>query len=53
MALAYKTRTEFVVDAIREKILKGEVKAGQPLRQAALAEDLDDLGELKEGGTFC
>ena len=41
MALAYKTRTEFVVDAIREKILKGEVKAGQPLRQAALAEDLD------------
>ncbi len=41
MALAYKTRTEFVVDAIREKILKGEIKAGQPLRQAALAEDLD------------
>ena len=41
MGLAYKTRTEFVVDAIREKILKGEVKAGQPLRQAALAEELD------------
>ena len=41
MALTYKTRTEFVVDAIREKILKGEVKAGQPLRQAALAEELD------------
>ncbi|ATC99245.1 hypothetical protein PSPO_a2278 [Pseudoalteromonas spongiae UST010723-006] len=41
MGLAYKTRTEFVVDAIREKILKGEVKSGQPLRQAALAEELD------------
>ncbi len=41
MGLAYKTRTEFVVDAIREKILKGEVKAGQPLRQAALAQELD------------
>lgn len=41
MGLAYKTRTEYVVDAIREKILKGEVKAGQPLRQAALAEELE------------
>ena len=41
MGLTYKTRTEFVVDAIREKILKGEVKSGQPLRQAALAEQLD------------
>ncbi|MGI2259980.1 GntR family transcriptional regulator [Shewanella sp. GXUN23E] len=41
MKITYKTRTQFVVDAIREKILSGELTAGQPLRQAALAEELD------------
>ncbi|MFD2164784.1 GntR family transcriptional regulator [Thalassotalea euphylliae] len=41
MAIVYKTRTQLVVETIREKILSGEIKAGQPLRQAALAEELN------------
>lgn len=41
MVIEYKTRTQVVVEAIREKILKGEIKAGEPLRQAALAEELN------------
>ncbi|MCL2912380.1 GntR family transcriptional regulator [Shewanella corallii] len=41
MKITYKTRTEFVVDTIREKILSGEFTAGQPLRQAALAQEMD------------
>jgi len=41
MAIVYKTRTQLVVETIREKILCGEIKAGQPLRQAALAEELN------------
>ena len=30
-----------MVETLREKILSGEIKAGQPLRQAALAEELN------------
>jgi DNA-binding GntR family transcriptional regulator len=30
-----------VVETLREKILSGEIKAGEPLRQAALAEELN------------
>tara|TARA_R110002167_G_scaffold212209_1_gene416833 strand:- start:236 stop:913 length:678 start_codon:yes stop_codon:yes gene_type:complete len=41
MAIVHKTRTQLVVEAIREKILSGEIKAGEALRQAALAEDLN------------
>lgn len=41
MTLVYKTRTQLVVETIREKILCGEIKAGQPLRQAALADELN------------
>lgn len=41
MAIVHKTRTQLVVEAIREKILIGEIKAGEPLRQAALATELN------------
>ncbi|MCG7560849.1 MULTISPECIES: GntR family transcriptional regulator [Pseudoalteromonas] len=41
MAIVHKTRTQLVAEAIREKILCGEIKAGEPLRQAALAEELN------------
>lgn len=41
MTIVYKTRTQLVVETLREKILSGEIKAGQPLRQAALAEELN------------
>jgi DNA-binding GntR family transcriptional regulator len=41
MSIIYKTRTQLVVETIREKILSGEIKAGQPLRQAALASELN------------
>lgn len=41
MAIVHKTRTQLVVEAIREKILHGEIKGGEPLRQAALAEELN------------
>ena len=41
MAIEHKTRTQLVVEAIREKILHGEIKGGEPLRQAALAEELN------------
>ena len=41
MAIEHKTRTQLVVEAIREKILSGEIKAGEALRQAALAEYLN------------
>lgn len=33
-----KTRTEYVVSMLRERILSGELKAGSALRQAALAD---------------
>lgn len=41
MAIVHKTRTQLVAEAIRERILQGEIKAGEPLRQAALAEELN------------
>lgn len=41
MSIVYKTRTQLVVETLREKILSGEITAGQPLRQAALAEELN------------
>lgn len=40
-AIEHKTRTQLAAEAIREKILRGEIKAGQQLRQAALAEELN------------
>ncbi|WP_206483702.1 GntR family transcriptional regulator [Thalassotalea sp. G2M2-11] len=41
MSIVYKTRTQLVVETLREKILNGAIKAGQPLRQAALANELN------------
>jgi len=41
MAIEYKTRTQLVVELLREKILSGEIVAGQPLRQATLADELN------------
>jgi len=41
MAIEYKTRTQLVIEILREKILSGEIVAGQPLRQAALADELN------------
>lgn len=41
MTIVYKTRTQLVVETIREKILNGEFKAGESLRQAALATSLN------------
>jgi len=41
MAIEHKTRTQLVAEAIREKILSGDIKAGEPLRQAALAAELN------------
>ena len=40
MTIVHKTRTQFVVETLREKILSGELKAGQSLRQTALANEL-------------
>lgn len=41
MAIVHKTRSQLVVESIREKILNGDIKSGEPLRQAALAEELN------------
>ncbi|MFQ3288887.1 MAG: DNA-binding GntR family transcriptional regulator, partial [Alteromonadaceae bacterium] len=41
MTIIYKTRTQLVVEILREQIINGEIKAGQALRQAALAEELN------------
>ena len=41
MVIEYKTRTQLVVEILREKILSGEIVAGQALRQTALAEELN------------
>jgi DNA-binding GntR family transcriptional regulator len=41
MSIVYKTRTQLVVETLREKILSGEIKAGDPLRQTALANELN------------
>ena len=35
MSIEYKTRTQVVVEVIRQKILSGAIKGGEPLRQAA------------------
>ncbi|WP_163931531.1 GntR family transcriptional regulator [Paraferrimonas sp. SM1919] len=40
-AIVYKTRTEQVTSILREQILSGEIAAGTPLRQSALAEALN------------
>lgn len=37
----HKTRTQFVADAIRAKILRGEIKGGAALRQDALAKEFE------------
>ncbi|MCL6416823.1 GntR family transcriptional regulator [Aestuariirhabdus sp. Z084] len=37
----YKTRTQMVVDVLRDKILSGEIVAGEPLRQDALAKEFN------------
>ena len=39
--IVHKTRTQLVVEVLREKILSGDIKAGEPLRQSALAEELN------------
>lgn len=41
MDIIYKTRTQLVVETLREQILCGEIQAGQPLRQAVLAAQLN------------
>lgn len=41
MAIVHKTRTQLVVEALRNKILSGEIAAGESLRQAALAAELN------------
>lgn len=41
MSIEYKTRTQVVVEVIRQKILSGAIKGGAPLRQAALAAELN------------
>lgn len=37
----HKTRTAFVLDSLRDAILSGELKAGEPLRQNLIAESLN------------
>ncbi|WP_341501471.1 GntR family transcriptional regulator [Gallaecimonas sp. GXIMD4217] len=39
--IVHKTRTHMVVEALREMILSGQIKAGEPLRQSQLAESLN------------
>jgi len=39
--IVYKTRTQMVVEVLREKILSGQIKAGDPLRQDALAKEFN------------
>ncbi|MBV7315128.1 GntR family transcriptional regulator [Shewanella sp. NIFS-20-20] len=39
--IVHKTRTQVVVEVLREKILSGDIGAGEPLRQSALAEELN------------
>lgn len=40
-APVYKTRTQMVADILREKILSGEIVAGEPLRQDAIAKEFN------------
>ena len=61
LAIVHKTRTQLVAEAIREKIVSGEIKAGEPLRQAALAEEMnvsripirEALMQLEAEGLVC
>ncbi|QIR14863.1 GntR family transcriptional regulator [Shewanella aestuarii] len=39
--IIHKTRTQLVVEALRERILSGDIKGGEPLRQSAIAEQLN------------
>lgn len=39
--IIHKTRTQVVLEMIRERILSGDIKAGAPLRQSALAAELN------------
>ncbi|WOT03909.1 GntR family transcriptional regulator [Shewanella youngdeokensis] len=39
--VVHKTRTQVVVEVLREKILSGEIAAGMPLRQSPLAEEMN------------
>ena len=39
--IIHKTRTQIVVEVLREKILSGAIVAGEALRQSALAEELN------------
>ncbi|OZG72820.1 GntR family transcriptional regulator [Hahella sp. CCB-MM4] len=39
--LVYKTRTQMVADILRKKILSGEIVAGEPLRQDAIAKEFN------------
>lgn len=41
MSIEFKTRTQLVVETLRKKILTGEIKSGEPLRQAALAQEFN------------
>ncbi len=39
--IMHKTRTQLVVEALRERILSGEIKGGEPIRQSAIANSLN------------
>jgi len=39
--IIHKTRTQVVVEVLRERILSGDIIAGKPLRQSALAAELN------------
>lgn len=39
--IIHKTRTQLVVEVLRERILSGDIKAGEALRQSALADELN------------
>ena len=39
--IIHKTRTQLVVEVLRERILSGEIEGGEPLRQSAIAEQLN------------
>lgn len=39
--IIHKTRTQVVVEVLRERILSGDIVAGKPLRQSALAAELN------------
>ncbi|WP_067664835.1 GntR family transcriptional regulator [Ferrimonas marina] len=39
--IVHKTRTQVVVEVLRERILSGDIRAGEPLRQSNLAEELN------------